>query len=697
MRPIAVGDTIRRVVGKCLLRSEAVVMEMASLQPRQCGVGVRNAAEMVGMGLQRFVQEKHASGVNDYVVLQVDMRNAFNSISRDAVLKGCLAKVPSAYNWLRFCYGGASPLLCQGRLLCSSHVGVHQGDACGPLGFALGLDTGLDRCESRGLEWESWYLDDGHIVGKADDILARLQDLQRVLEPIGLSLNLAKCKLWGPGIQTQSQPHPHYPSELAADHPGRLVPVVPFGGPRGITTLGVPVDAPKGFPGRDPSVAPECRLRWTEAVEQTSMLLGRLRAYPEGQVRHALLRYCLDACRVVHLLRSTEYEEAGDSPAILRARLQEAVQDLLGMGISEHAWEQACLPIRLGGLGITDPHVVQPAARLAALLNLGLNGTQAVGVPARVLAHRAPDVHATLLQLQHQLGPNMEPLASWLTGAMALESATTEHATQKWWADKVSDVQSQRLDIVGSARDRTRRVCQKGPVATGWLRALPNKALHTNIPDAEYRLLLRWWLGLPILPVGVTLPGCPLCRGSIDPFGDHLVCCDQNGHTQRHNAFRNAFHEMCVRYGIAVEKEAQCVAGRRPADILLLQWSRGRHVAVDFVCTHPAGQAQHPLVVENAKRHCNLAETRKVQADGPPCEVKGWGFSPFAISTWGGLGTSAKAVLFEVTKRATADLRGWPKTQALLAIREGLSVTLMREIARQLTVKGRVQDALCPW
>jgi hypothetical protein len=697
VRPIAVGDTLRRVIGKCLLHSEAVMMEMACLQPRQCGVGVRNAAEMVGMGLQRFVQSKHASSVDDYVVLQVDMRNAFNSISRNAVLKGCLAKVPTAYNWLRFCYGGASPLFCQGRPICASHVGVHQGDACGPLGFALGLDTVLDQCDPRDLDWESWYLDDGHIVGKLDQVLARLQDLQQALAGIGLVLNLAKCKLWGPGIQTVSQAEPQFPDGLAEDHPGRAVSVIPFGGSHGITALGVPIDAPKGFPGRDPSLAPECRLRWGMAVEQTSFILDRLRAYPEGQVRHALLRYCLDACRVVHLLRSTEYEEAGDHPVILRAELQEAVQDLLGTGISDNTWDQACLPIRLGGLGITDPVVVQPAARTAALLNLGLNGTQAVGVPADVLDTPAPDMQATLCKLQLQIGPNMEPLASWLSGTTALSSATQEHATQKWWAEKVSDIQSQRLDSSGSARDRTRRACQKGPVATGWLRALPNRALHTDIPDQQYRLLLRWWLGMPILPVGVTLPGCPLCRGSIDPFGDHLVCCDQNGSTQRHNAFRNAFHEMCVRYGIAVEKEAECVAGRRPADILLLQWSRGQHVAVDFVCTHPAGLAQHPLVVDNAARHCNLAEARKVQADGPPCEEKGWGFSPFALSTWGGLGTSAKAVLFEVTKRATADLRGWPKTQALLEIRETLSVTLMREIARQLSVKGRVQEALCPW
>ena len=103
VRPIAVGDTLRRVVGKFLLRSGAVLAEMDCLRPRQCGVGVCNAAEMVGMGLQRFVQSRHNEGVDDYAVLQVDMRNAFNSVSRDAVLRGCLAKVPSAYNLLRFC------------------------------------------------------------------------------------------------------------------------------------------------------------------------------------------------------------------------------------------------------------------------------------------------------------------------------------------------------------------------------------------------------------------------------------------------------------------------------------------------------------------------------------------------------------------------------------------------------------------
>ena len=421
--------------------------------------------------------------------------------------------------------------------------------------------------------------------------------------------------------------------------------------------LGVPVDAPKGHRGESIG-APECLSRWSKAVEQTHLFLERLRAYPEGQVRHVLLRFCLDACRVVHLLRSTEYEEAGDSPASLRARLQEATQDLLGTGISESIWEQVCLPIRLGGLGISDPHVVQPSARIAALVNLGRNGTSAVGIPADVLLTPAPDLQVTLSKLQAQLGSNIDPLERWVLGTSTLASATDEHATQKWWAERVYDIQSQQLDSQGPARDRTRRMCQKGTVATGWLSVVPSRVRHTDIPDADFRLLLKWWLGLPILPTGAVLLGCPLCQASLDPFGDHFVCCEQNGCTKRHNAFRNAFFAVCVQHGLAAEMEAECVTGRRPADILLLQWSRGQHVAVDFVCSHPAGLAEHPLVVDNAAKHCNRVEALKVRKDGPPCEEMGWGFSPFAMSTWGGLGSSAKAVLFEVTKRATADLKG---------------------------------------
>ena len=79
-------------------------------------------------------------------------------------------------------------------------------------------------------------------------------------------------------------------------------------------------------------------------------------------------------------------------------------------------------------------------------MNLGLNGAKAVGVPANALA---PDLHVTLGRLQAQLGPNMEPLARWVTEPNPLASATSQHATQKWWAEQVDEVRSQMVDGKG--------------------------------------------------------------------------------------------------------------------------------------------------------------------------------------------------------------------------------------------------------
>jgi len=43
----------------------------------------------------------------------------------------------------------------------------------------------------------------------------------------------------------------------------------------------------------------------------------------------------------------------------------------------------------------------------------------------------------------------------------------------------------------------------------------------------------------------------------------------------------------------------------------------------EFVCTHPAAVARHPLVVEHTVKHCNRAETQKVHAGGPVMPADG--------------------------------------------------------------------------
>ncbi len=68
-----------------------------------------------------------------------------------------------------------------------------------------------------------------------------------------------------------------------------------------------------------------------------------------------------------------------------------------------------------------------------------------------------------------------------------------------------------------------------------------------------------------------------------------------------------------------------------------------------------------------------------------------------AFSPWGMPGPSAKSLLQEITRRAVAALGGWEKTIRTLQIQEGISVTMQRQVSRQLALRYRVlQDLADP-
>jgi hypothetical protein len=71
---------------------------------------------------------------------------------------------------------------------------VQQGCRLAPLLFALVLkilttELGVSIPE---LKLNMWFLDDGHLVGKAADLVRCLEKIKRVGEPLGLFLNLPK-------------------------------------------------------------------------------------------------------------------------------------------------------------------------------------------------------------------------------------------------------------------------------------------------------------------------------------------------------------------------------------------------------------------------------------------------------------------------------------------------------------------------
>jgi len=228
VRPVAVGDTLRRLVGKVLLATPLAREQVGALHPVQVGVGVRNATESVAMGMQSLAST--LAGATPWAALQVDFSNAFNSLDRSALLRAAASRAPSSYNYLRFAYGAAAPLYVGGTTI-PSLTGTHQGCPLGPLGFALGIQSLVEQIQQHGgLVWSCWYLDDGILVGSPEKIQAALSYLEAQAAQLGLALNRRKCVLWGPG------------ASLVPDK--ETMSFRDWDKGEGITVLGLPVDPP---------------------------------------------------------------------------------------------------------------------------------------------------------------------------------------------------------------------------------------------------------------------------------------------------------------------------------------------------------------------------------------------------------------------------------------------------------------------
>ena len=64
--------------------------------------------------------------------------------------------------------------------------------------------------------------------------------------------------------------------------------------------------------------------------------------------------------------------------------------------------------------------------------------------------------------------------------------------------------------------------------------------------------------------------------------------------------------------------------------------------------------------------------------------------NPAALSPWGTTGPAVASILHEILKRASADLESAAKGIRIQEMRQNLSVTLARSLAKQLALKNRI-------
>ena len=111
----------------------------------------------------------------------------------------------------------------------------------------------------------------------------------------------------------------------------------------------------------------------------------------------------------------------------------------------------------------------------------------------------------------------------------------------------------------------------------------------------------------------------------------------------------------------------------QPADILALDWDRGRHAAFDVTVTSPLSVSILPESSMLVGAAALEAEGRKHRANDPKCSELGWVCVPLTVETYGNWG-----------KEAHATTSSCHKSQVLGEMYGRLNFTLVRAISRAI-------------
>ena len=515
VRPIAIGEILRRLVGKCLLRQIRDEVR-TSLWPAQVGVCVPAGAETAVHTARAWVH-RHGNSAGKAVV-KLDFHNAFNTISRAAVLQAVQARFPGLTRWAWWCYGGHTCLRFGSSTLTSAG-GVQQGDPLGPLFFALAIQALAEELQ-QGVDLAVFYLDDGLLAGDIAAVSAALTHLQHRAASLGLTLNLHKSEVIAVGSTSPADLDGHFPAALlyTATGASRVM--------RNFELLGAPI-------GDDAF----CAAHTVGRVEAAERLLDGIADLEDPQIGLRLLRRAAGHSRLAHNLRCAAPGPQGRALRHFDDLVRTCFETLTGLHPDAAEWEQATRGLGHGGLGLRSTVRDSAAAYLASVGGCSVACTQLDPHYSAIADSHA----ASALSTYNQVLGTASPLTLETAFSLRQKALTLKLDIASWERQLASSTVAGRAVLLSEAE----------PGARAFLAALPSG--RTRIEPALFTTELGHRLGMT---EALQDGWCPQCDSVLDRFSYHAAVCVAGGErVQRHNALRDLLHWWLDVAGLKPEKE----------------------------------------------------------------------------------------------------------------------------------------------
>ena len=145
----------------------------------------------------------------------------------------------------------------------------------------------------------------------------------------------------------------------------------------------------------------------------------------------------------------------------------------------------------------------------------------------------------------------------------------------------------EKVRIKLSLQEKSHLLAHSG-ATNGWVKCPPLSWKHWNMKPFQWAAAVRRRLRLDVIAAPRT---CSFCHWQLCDTKGYLSIMCKGGPSRilRHNEIRDTLSKAIKRAGfsIGLEHGGGLSDGRKPGDIIIYNWERGKHLLIDVGITNP--------------------------------------------------------------------------------------------------------------
>ena len=640
VRPIGVGEVLRRLVGKLLI---GVIKDdiVSAVGPLQTCSGLKSGIEAAIHAMRKAFEHNSTEAI-----LLVDAENAFNNLNRKTALQNIKQLCPPFYRYLNNTYQKPAKLVIAGEKsheIVYSNEGCTQGDVCSMGLYGLGIKPLVDNL-SNDIDIEkciqSWYADDSSSAGEIEEM-----------------------KKWWDELCTAGPKYGYFPLAsktvliVKEQHAAKAREIFGASGVK-ISTQGERhMGAVIGSAQFKEAYVSKKVEKWVEDVEALANI-----AKDEPQAAYSSYTKAISH-RWTYIQRTIP--NIGNLFAPLEDTIREKlIPALVGRKVSDMERKILAMPVRMGGIGIANPMLTAEHEFSASTV--------------------ITDNLANIIYRQDNDFQNYD-------------KERVEQNIKRMKGEKDKRLEEEMKYIIEAIDNKTKRnielAQEKG--AGAWLTTIPVKSLGFTLNKQEFRdsICLRYGWRVPNTPT--------YCQCEEKNSIDHALSCKKGGYViMRHNRIRDLEAELMreICNDVKIEPELLPLANSgavngNTAEKARLDvsgngiWGPQEKTFLDIRIMHPNAPS---YVKKNINQVYRAHEKEKKRTYNERIiQVEKASFTPIVMSTFGGMGEEA-ARFHKRIAQLISEKRKESYSHVISYIRTRLRFCLLKSVLMSVRgVRGR--------